>query len=427
MRQRIGLAALLLAALPVSGMAGDAAGDVPELVPSFVRPLFAKAETGRNDLSPTWSPVGAMLAFERANEVRREIVIAGVDGALVRTVYYQANADDFGLAGLLPELGVSISYNSALTWSPTADRFAFMSNAGEGNYDLYLGTLIGKNIQRLTDDPQKDGQPNWSPTGNQVVFVSGRTGGAQLFLLDVDSRRTLRLSQGEKAYLYPRWSPDGRHIVAIYGENENHDIVVLDDIANPADGPTPATIGAAPTAGAAPGAAGAALPPPANPASVVGATPAPLSRPPASQRGLTAWAFDDLSPTWSPDGKRIAFYSNYNPEHDPKIWSIVVVESDRKTPATESELVARVVAHNVIPDVSVGPAWLPDSKRIAYVGNDKNDYSPIYIVDVDSRDCRRLKTGTSINRDLTVSRQGMFAFRAQVDQWDRIFLAQLSN
>lgn len=412
MRWRIGAAALLVAGLPAPGLAAGEGGAVPELVPGFVRPLFAHPEPGRNESSPTWSPVAELLAVERANEVRREIVIAGTDGALVRTVYYQANEDDLGLAELLPELGASVSYNSGLAWSPTADRFVFMSNAGEGNYDLYLGALTGKGTQRLTDDPQKDGQPSWSPSGNRVVFVSGRSGGAQLYVLDVDSRRTLRLSQGDKAYLYPRWSPDGRHIAAIHGDNENHDIIVLDQIANPADLPPPP---APLPAGAKPPAPGAVVAPP------------PPPPPPAVQRALTDWRYDDLSPTWSPDGKRIAFYSNYNPENDPKIWSIVVVESDRSAPASEPELVARVVARNVMPDVSVGPAWLPDGRRIAYVGNDKNDYNPIYIVDVDSRLGQRLKTDTSINRDLTVSPRGLIAFRAQVEQWDRIFLARLGK
>ena len=419
MPRRLWSAALLVAVLPALAGAGEVTGEltgeVPELVPAFVRPLFAHPEPGRNDSGPTWSPVAELLAIERSNEVRREIVIAGIDGALVRTVYYQAKEDDLGLAELLPELGASISYNSGLAWSPMADRFVFMSNAGEGNYDLYLGALIGKGTQRLTDDPQKDGQPSWSPTGNRVAFVSGRTGGAQLFVLDVDSRRTLRLSQGDKAYLYPRWSPDGKHIAAIYGDNENHDIIVLDDIANPADVPPPVAAGTPAPAGAKPPAPGAVAAPP------------PPPRPPAIQRALTAWNYDDLSPTWSPDGKRIAFYSNYNPESDPKIWSIVVVDSDRTEPAAEPDLIAHVVARNVIPDVSVGPAWLPDSKRIAYVGNDRNDYNPIYLVDVDSRFTQRLKTDTHINRDLTVSPKGLLAFRAQVEQWDRIFLARLSN
>ena len=139
---------------------------------------------------------------------------------------------------------------------------------------------------------------------------------------------------------------------------------------------------------------------------------------------LTTWRYDDLSPSWSPDGRHIAFYSNYNPEGDPKIWSLLVIEADGSSPTEGDKLAARVVAYNVVPDVSLGPAWLPDSRHIAYVRNGKQDYSPIYVVDVNTHKEARLETGTNINHDLAISADGMLAFRAQVDQWDQIFLVK---
>ncbi len=383
--------------------AQDEAGPERGIQPQYVRPLFAVIENGHNDSSPIWAQGGGLLAFERAEESKREIVIARADGTIVKNVYYQTDEDDLGLGALLPGLGKSVSYNSGLAWSGTGDQFVFMSNAGEGNYDLYLGTLEGNAVQRLTNDPQKDGQPSWSPAGGSVVFVSGRSGGAQLFLMDMASRQTDRISKEGTSYLYPRWSPDGKRIAAISGANENHDIVVFDGL--------PITQAASATAGV-------------HAASNVAATASASAKSP-SERFLTTWAYDDLSPSWSPDGKRIAFYSNYNAEGDPKIWSLLVVDADGSIPTEGEKLIASVVAYNVIPDVSSGPAWLPDSKRIAYVRNDKQDYSPIYVVDVNTRKGARLETGTSINHDLAISSNGIIAFRAQVDQWDQIFLVKL--
>jgi TolB protein len=406
------LAASLLVTAPT--VRADAV-EPAELVPEYVRALPGGDGRDSNDASPVWAPGGALLAFERAEESRREIVLVRPDGAPVKTVYYQPGVDDDGLGALLPGLGLATSYNAGLAWSPRDGRFVFMSNAGEGNYDLYLGNLQGKLSQRLTDSPQKDGQPDWAPTDNTVAFVSGRDGGAQLYLLDVDSRRMASISMGDKAYLYPRWSPDGRRIAAIYGANENHDIVVLEGDLRAALNPKPAV--AAP---AAPGSAPAAKTTPASPP----AAPAP---PPVTQRFLTTWRHDDLSPSWSPDGKRIAFYTNQNDDDDPKVWAIAVIDASGATPGEGAALVAQVVARNVIPDVSMGPAWLPDGRRIAYVRNDKQDYNPIYVVDVDSRQHRRVMTGTHINHDLAVSPQGVLAFRAQVDQWDRIFLTKLPD
>jgi len=403
-------AVALTVSLLVAGSAAAAdAGAPDELVPEYVRALPGADGRDSNDSSPVWAPDGALLAFERAEESRRELVVVRPDGTPVQTIYYQASSDDGGLGALLPGLGLAASYNSGLTWSPRGGRFVFMSNAGEGNYDLYLGSLQDAASQRLTDSPQKDGEPAWSPTDDTVAFVSGRDGGAQLYLLDVDSRRVASVSQGDKAYLYPRWSPDGRRIAAIYGANENHDIVLLEGDWRAVLRPKPA-----PAAGTT-----TAAPPPAPPAA-----PQP---PPVTQRSLTTWRYDDLSPSWSPDGKRIAFYTNQNDDEDPRVWSIAVVESSGASPREGAALAAQVVARNVVPDVSMGPAWLPDGRRIAYVRNDHQDYSPIYVVNVDSRQQWRLQTGTNINHDLAVSPQNVLAFRAQVEQWDRIFLAKLPD
>jgi Tol biopolymer transport system component len=377
------------------------------IVPEYVHPLLPQPAPGFNDSNPVWAPGGSLLAFERSQESRREIIVARPDGEVVKDVYYQANADDPALNALLPGLGVSVSYNAGIAWASSADRFVFMSNGGEGNYDLFLGVLADKAVQRLTTDPQKDGQAQWSPPGGPVVFVSGRSGEAQLFFLDVDTKKVWPVSEGDKTYLYPRWSPDGKRVAAIYGVNENHDIVVLDVDPTPPKPPAPA-------AEKPKGDAKSAEPP----------KPPEPPKPVRASRRLTTWRYDDLGPTWSPDGKRIAFYTNYNAEDNPKLWAIAVIEADGSSPTEGEGLIARIVAHNVVPDVAIGPAWSPDGRYIAYVRNDARDYSPIYLVDIESRASSRLDTGTSINHDLVFSPQGVLAFRAQFEQWDRIYVAR---
>jgi dipeptidyl aminopeptidase/acylaminoacyl peptidase len=373
---------VLLAAVALA-----AAAEEP-IEPQFVRPLVP-IERGRNDSNPVWSPSGDMIAFERSRGDDREIVVVRTDGALVQTIHHQNSAAPGKSQFFFPGVVEQTSYNSGISWSPEGKRFVFMSNGGEGNYDLYLREPDGR-ISRITTHKEKDGHGHWSPVQDRIAFISGRSGKGDVYLLDLAKKSSLRLTQGESPYLYPQWSPDGKRLAVIHGTNENHDIYVLEP------GPGSSAGGAA-------------------------------ARPPVPPRPLSTWPYDDLRPVWSPDGKRIAFYTNYNPAGDPRTWAIAVVAADGSDPTEGEGLAARVVATEVVPDVERGPAWMPDSRRIAYVRDERQAYYPIYIADVESRTSTLVRTGTKMNHDVTCSPGGEIAFRAQVDEWDQLFVAKLRN
>ena len=130
---------------------------------------------------------------------------------------------------------------------------------------------------------------------------------------------------------------------------------------------------------------------------------------------------------WSPDGKRVAFYTNYNRAGDSRTWAIAVVAADGSDPTEGEGLAARVVATDVVPDIERGPAWMPDNRRIAYVRDERQAYNPIYMADVDGRTSTLLRTGTKMNHDIACSGSGLIAFRAQVEQWDQVYVAKLKE
>ena len=378
------------AAVPAPGAAAlDNAAAVPDnvvpapepIVPRFVRALAGTAP-GSNDANPVWSPDGALVAFERSRGEGKEIVIARPDGTIVKTVSLKPPDEGGGLPGLFPGDSAEASFNAGISWSPSGRRFVFMSNGGEGNYDLYVGGFGAPPALRLTEHREKDGHAHWSPVAdNQIIFVSGRTGKGDLYLMDLMTRTWARLTSGGRGYLYPRWSPDGRRVAVTAGENENHDVYVIDNVA-----------GTRPT-----------------------------------MRALTSWRFDDIRPVFSPDGKKIAFYSNYNPEGNPRIWSIVVVAADGTDPRDGAGLAARVAAADVIPDVETGPAWMPDGAGIVFVKNDRREYNPIHVVELATGIERPLMTETKMNHDVACAPDGTLAFRAQVDQWDHLYVAKVEK
>ena len=104
----------------------------------------------------------------------------------------------------------SMNYNPA--WSVRGDWIAFTSDRA-GSADLFRVHPDGTGLERLTDDPAFDDQAAFSPDGKRIVFVSTRAAGrANLWTLDIATRRVTRLTSGDGGDFRPAWSPDGQWI-----------------------------------------------------------------------------------------------------------------------------------------------------------------------------------------------------------------------
>ena len=119
-----------------------------------------------------------------------------------------SNADGSG-ERVLTQSG-TLDYNPV--WSPSGDWIVFTSERA-GSADLYRIHPDGTGLERLTDDPAYDDQGSPSPDGKQVVFVSTRAAGrANLWLLEVGTRKARPLTSGDGGDFRPAWSPDGKWI-----------------------------------------------------------------------------------------------------------------------------------------------------------------------------------------------------------------------
>jgi Tol biopolymer transport system component len=98
------------------------------------------------------------------------------------------------------------------TWAPDGTSIVFTSER-DGSADLYRVKPDGTGLERLTDNPAYDDQAAFSPDGKQLVFVSTRGGGtADLWTMDLQTRRAKALTSGPGGDFRPSWSPDGRWI-----------------------------------------------------------------------------------------------------------------------------------------------------------------------------------------------------------------------
>lgn len=118
---------------------------------------------------------------------------------------------------------VSISLLSLSSWFALAQtdgassnlRIAFVSNR-RGNEDIYLMTPNGEAdpVSNLTNNPARDWDPAWSPTGDRIIFNTDRDGHDTLYVMSADGSNTGPLFSVDTHNDYDAsWSPDGKRIV----------------------------------------------------------------------------------------------------------------------------------------------------------------------------------------------------------------------
>jgi len=69
--------------------------------------------------------------------------------------------------------------------SPDGQQVVFMSRR-KGNWDIYRVAIDGSDLIQLTTDEADDGLPVWSPDGKMIAFVSNRDGIWELWVMDAD-------------------------------------------------------------------------------------------------------------------------------------------------------------------------------------------------------------------------------------------------
>jgi Tol biopolymer transport system component len=81
------------------------------------------------------------------------------------------------------------------------------------SYDIFSADLDGGNLERLTDTPGYDAEAVYSPLGDKIVFTSVRTGDLELFLMNPDGRGVEQLTDEPGYDGGAFFSRDGKWIV----------------------------------------------------------------------------------------------------------------------------------------------------------------------------------------------------------------------
>jgi len=223
---------------------------------------------------------------------------------------------------------------------------------------LWMVSTRGGNAIPLTAEGVSSSHPRWSPDGKYLSFLSSRNAGkSQVWLLNRQGGEAVRLTETVQGVNDFEWSPDSTRLVLILQDPKPEDA----EAAKEKDKDKPAAKPKTPpplvidrlefkedTVGY--------LDRRRTHLYVFNVEKKSLNQ-------ITSGDFDDSEPAWSPDGKLLAFTSNRStPDPDRNyntdIWTVASDNTDKGAHLTQ-------ITTNPGPDRS--PSWSPDGKWIAFV------------------------------------------------------------
>jgi Tol biopolymer transport system component len=112
--------------------------------------------------------------------------------------------------------------------SPNGGRIVFVSNRitpdnTEGDNEIFVMNSDGSDVTQLTFNAANEGWPRWSPNGGQIAFHSNRDGNFEIYIINADGSGVTRVTNHQGVDQFPEWSPNGRWLAI----RRDHDVSVI--------------------------------------------------------------------------------------------------------------------------------------------------------------------------------------------------------
>ncbi|SLM32943.1 Protein tolB [Desulfamplus magnetovallimortis] len=237
-------------------------------------------------------------------------------------------------------------------------KFTFVSVV-DGNKEIFTCDFDGENLEQITFDKNIAISPAWSSDGNYLAYTSYADGNPDIHIRSLKDKKNVAKVNRKGMNITPEWVPDTFALAATLsfsGDQEIYLVLGSGEIKEP-----------------------------------------PLTR---------NWGID-VSPSFSPDGKKFAFVSRRS--GTPQIFI-----SDMATGS-----VSRLTFKG---NYNTSPAWSPEGDKIAYVGIVKNEID-IYVIDADGGEPLQLTRGRGDNESPTWSPDGgLIAFSSTRQGVSKIYV-----
>ena len=267
-----------------------------------------------------------------------------------------------------------------------ASRVAFSLTTEQGNKELYLIDSDGENLRRITNYNSITLSPSWHPSGEKIAFTSYKNGEQRIYELDLRTRREKMLpAVRDGGYITPEYAPDGQTIAFSVGGGTRSGLFTYNwerdcCLVHLSGGPQ----------------------------------------------------VDDLSPSYSPDGRRLVFQTDRFGTQVPQIMIMSAQGGDAETispyeygrggyyTAPEWSPVGDLIAfhgsirrgtyHILVADLRDGgrrlrqltwegnnedPSWAPDGRHLVFIGERRWGYG-LFVVDVATGRLRTLLEGRRV-------------------------------
>jgi hypothetical protein len=191
-----------------------AAAPDPKDAPPPPNVIGARTGSGSVNVGPALSPDGTKIAFlSERDQLSIDLFLADAKtGRIIRKLVETAADPHFESLQFL---------SSAGAWDPAGQRIALGTVRSGRPVIAIIDAERGSIIQEIKfDDLGEIFHPTWSPDGKSIAFTAQTGGHTDIFVHNLESTQTRRLTDDPFADLQPAWSPDGSRIAFVTDRNQ---------------------------------------------------------------------------------------------------------------------------------------------------------------------------------------------------------------